>query len=260
MRPIVVAALLFAVGCDRPHTGASPVASNGPAPSTMEPLRVAEPIVVDVYTDLVCPWCFIGTERLDRAIASSEVGARVVLRHHAYLLQPETPADGVDIAAYLRDKTGREPGEAFRRVEAVARESGIALDLSKQPRLYPTIGAHALLRRAAERGTQRALERALFRAYFQDALDLTKVDALVAIAMKHGFSEEEARRIVKDPAEHATVRGETRDAAARGVRGVPFFVFPGGNALSGAQSEESLRSALVAGARASASASSKEPR
>ena len=220
---------------------------SGPAAPASAP--VSQPIVVDVYTDLVCPWCFIGTERLDRVIAASELGPRVVVRHHAFLLNPDTPAEGIDVAAYLRAKTGREPAEMFGRVEAVARASGIALDLSRQPRLYSTIGAHALLRRAGERGAQRALERALFRAYFLDGTDLTNLSALISIAAQHGFSEDEARRIAEDPSELAAVREETQQGAARGVRGVPFFVFPGGRTLSGAQSEETLRAALAEAAR-----------
>lgn len=222
-----------------------------PAPTASASASTEAPIVVDVYTDLVCPWCFIGTERLDGAVASSGLSARVVLRHHAFLLHPETPDEGTDIGAYLRAETGREPAEAFRRVEAVARESGIALDLSKQSRLYPTARAHALLRHAADRGTQRPLERALFRAYFLAGTDLTNTAALVAIATQHGFTAEEAERIVEDPRELVAVRAEAQESARRGVRGVPFFVFPGGRSLSGAQSEETLRAALAQATQAS---------
>lgn len=203
------------------------------------------PIVVDVYTDLVCPWCFIGTERLDRAIAASGLGERVVVRHRAFLLLPDTPDEGTDVRAYLQAKTGRDPTEMFQRVETVARESGIQLDLAKHPRLYPTIRAHALLRRAAERGNERALERALFRAYFLDGTDLTNVSTLVALATQHGFSEAEARRIVSDPAELAAVRNEARQARARGISSVPHFVFPNGRTLSGTQSEPALVAALT---------------
>ena len=239
-RPFLVLATLLALlpACDGPRT------QQPSAPAVPEPAPVAQPLVVDVYTDLVCPWCFIGTEVLDRAIASSSVGARVVLRHQSFLLNPDTPAEGIDVAGYLRAKTGREPAEMFGRVEAAAQKNGISLDLSKQPRMYPTIKAHALLRRAGERGTQRALERALFRGYFLEGKDFTDLNVLVAVAAQHGFTEEEARRIVEDPAELDAVRAESREASMRGVRGVPFFVFPDGRTLSGAQSEETLRAAI----------------
>lgn len=253
MRLLLVIATLLALlpACDARRPEPSVPASSEPAPTS-------QPLVVEVYTDLVCPWCFIGTEALDRAIASSSVGPRVVLRHRSFLLNPDTPDEGVDVVAYLRAKTGREPAEMFGRVESVARQNGIPLDLSKQPRIYRTIGAHALLRRADERGTQRALERALFRAYFLEGKDFTDVNALVAVATQHGFTEEEARRIATDPAELAAVREESREGAMRGVRGVPFFVFPGGRTLSGAQSEETLRAALEQAAAAAASETSPE--
>jgi predicted DsbA family dithiol-disulfide isomerase len=235
--------LLFAVltvACEKRLEEPSPTAApqRGPEPS-------ATPIVVEVYTDLVCPWCFIGTERLDRAIAASGLATRVIVRHRAFLLQPDTPDEGIDIRAYLQAKTGREPTEMFRHVEAVAKQSSIPLDLSKQPRLYPTIRAHALLRRAAERGTDRALERALFRTYFLEHSDLTTVSTLVTLATHHSFTEAEARRIINDPADLTAVREEARQATARGITGVPYFIFPGGRTLSGAQSEQALLAALT---------------
>jgi predicted DsbA family dithiol-disulfide isomerase len=241
-RRLLLLAVLTAA-CEKRLEEPSPTAATDAPQRRPEPS--AAPIVVEVYTDLVCPWCFIGTERLDRAIAASGLGARVVVRHRAFLLQPDTPEEGTDIRAYLQAKTGREPTEMFRRVEAVAKESGIPLDLSKQPRLYPTIRAHALLRRAAERGTDRALERALFRTYFLDGSDLTNLSTLVSLATQHGFSEADARRIVNDPAGHTAVRQEARQASARGITGVPYFVFPGGRTLSGAQSEQALLAALT---------------
>lgn len=92
------------------------------------------------------------TERLDRAIAASGLQQRVVLRHHAFLLQPDVPPEGTDIATYIRTRYGREPDESH--VEAMARESGIALDMTKQTRFYQTLYAHTLLREAGRRGTQ----------------------------------------------------------------------------------------------------------
>lgn len=254
-RLLLVLATLLAclVGCDNRSTKPSVAAQATPAQA--EPAPASQPIEIDVYTDLVCPWCFIGTEVLDRAIEKSSVGPRVVLRHKSFLLNPDTPAEGIDVVSYLREKTGREPTEMFSRVEGVAQRNGIALDLSKQPRMYRTIHAHALLRNAENRGTQRALERAFFRAYFVEGKDLTDMNNLVAIAAQHGFTEEEARRIANDPAELDAVRAEAREASMRGVRGVPFFVFPDGRTLSGAQPEEAFRAALEQAASASPSAS-----
>lgn len=231
---------LLAMACEPRRSEPSPAAS-----ADRETKTGPTPIVVEVTTDLVCPWCYLGTERLDRAIAASGHAARVEVRHQPFLLSPETPDEGTDVTAYLRAKTGREPKEMFARVEAVARESGLPLDLSKQPKLYPTVRGHALLQRAQSPQQQRALERALFRAYFVDGTDLTSRAALVAIATAHGFDEQTAKRIVDDPAELTAVREAARGAAQRGVTGVPLFAFPGGKKLSGAQSEGALRAAIV---------------
>lgn len=206
----------------------------------------APPVVVEVYADMVCPWCFVGTERLDQAIAQSGLGPRVVVQHKTFLLNADTPPEGIDVAQMLREKTGREPAELFGRVEAFARESGIALDLSKQPRQYSTVKGHALLRHAAAKGTQRALEQALFRANFLDGKNISDDDTLVALATPHGFTADEARRIVTSPQELDAVRAEAMAASRAGITGVPFFVFPDGRKLSGAQPAETLRAALVA--------------
>lgn len=244
----ILAITLLAIGCNGRRAPAEVVeTAASPAAEVVETGRQASegPLVVEVYTDLVCPFCFIGTERLDRAIVASGLGDRVVVRHRSYLLRPDTPPEGIDIHAYLRQRTGRDPAESWGRIEAMARQSGIAdLDLSKQRINPPTIHAHALLRAAESRGTQRAIERALYRAHFIEAVNISDPSVLVSIATAHGFTEEDARHVVSDPAGLAAVRRESEEGARRGVRGVPFFVFPNGETLSGAQDESTLRALL----------------
>ena len=207
--------------------------------------------MVDVYTDLVCPWCFIGTERLDKAIVDSSLADRVVVVHHAYLLNDAVPPEGIDVAAHLREKTGRDPATMFAKVEAVAKESGIALDLSKQTRMYSTIPAHALLRAAANkpRGVQRALERDLFRAHFQQQQNISDVGVLSSLAAPHGFTDAEVKAIVADDGAAQQVIADARQASRDGVRGVPYFTFNGASPLSGAQPEAALVAAIQAAAR-----------
>lgn len=246
--PLLLAGLMLVLAaCNSQRT---PSTENAPTESdsiSREPAM--QPIVVEIYADLICPFCFIGTERLERAIASSALQERVVVRHRAFLLQPDMPAEGIDVRTYLLTRTGREPSELFGPVEEMARESGLALDLTRQPRNYPTLAAHALLRHAEAKGTQRALERALYRAHFMDASNISDASVLVALATPHGFTEEEVRRITTDPAELATVRADAEAAARRGVRGVPHFVIDGERVLRGAQSEANLRTALEHSAR-----------
>ena len=130
------------------------------------------------------------------------------------------------------------------RAEAAARESGIALDLSLQAMTYPTDAAHTLLRHAHAKGTQRALASAFFRSYFVEAKNIAEESVLADIAEQHGFSREEALELASAPAELELTREEALSAAQGGIRGVPFFVFDGRLAVSGAQSVGVLQAAI----------------
>ena len=197
---------------------------------------------IELVSDCVCPWCYVGSVRLDRVLADEAEPPKVV--HRSFFLDPGTPEEGVDIADMLRRKYGVEPRAAWDRVESAARESGLALDLTKQRRQWPTLRAHTLLRHAAARGTQRELARALFRANFDDALNINDPGVLAELGERHGFEGSEVLTLVGDPAELQATRAEADAAVAAGVRGVPFFVFDGRLAVSGAQREPVLREAL----------------
>ena len=122
----------------------------------------AAPLEIDVFADVVCPWCFLSAERLDRVLASFAHPVRVI--HHPFFLNPDTPPEGDDVPARLRRKYGVAPEQLWARLEAEARKSDLALDLSKQRWSYPTARAHTLLRHAAAKGTQRALVKAFYQA------------------------------------------------------------------------------------------------
>ncbi|MCX5568750.1 DsbA family oxidoreductase [Kaistia nematophila] len=209
-------------------------------------------IQIDVVTDIVCPWCFIGVVRLHKVLAENGIAARVV--HHPFFLDPSVPPEGIDVAEKLRKRFGGDPSAMFARVEAEARKSGIALDLSKQPRQRPTAAAHTLIRHALEKGTQDALATALFEAHFMDARNVADPDVLAEIGARFGFSAEEARRIATDPAELEITRQEAAAAAEGGISGVPFFVFNRQLALSGCQPEDVFEQALAQATGASAAA------
>jgi predicted DsbA family dithiol-disulfide isomerase len=170
----------------------------------------------------------------------------VVVTHHAFLLDPTTPPEGFNVQEHLRKKYGGDPLRMFATVEAAAKASGIPLDLKLQPSSYPTLAAHTLIRHAAAKGTQRAFVLSLFRAYFLEAKNISDANVLAALATPHGFSVDEALAILGNDAELAQTRSDAQEAAEGGVRGVPLFIFDGRRALSGAQPEEVLRSALHA--------------
>ncbi len=202
------------------------------------------PVKIDIFSDIVCPWCLIGTERLTRALDALGLGATARVTYHAFMLRPDTPEGGVNLQEELRAKYGADPRALFDRVESAARESGIALELSRQPRTYSTQRAHTLLRHAGPKGTQRALARALFEANFHEGLNISDGEVLRRLATAHGFSSEEVSRLLQDPDELALTRRESDDAHRQGIQGVPFFLFNDRFALSGAQPESVFREAL----------------
>jgi predicted DsbA family dithiol-disulfide isomerase len=201
-------------------------------------------ITIDLFSDLVCPWCFIGATRLEQALEGlvDEVTAEVC--YHPFFLDPNVPPAGVSIPDMLRKKYGADPRQLWARVESAARESGLALDLSLQPLMYPTAAPHTLLRHAEGKGTQRALASELFRAYFQDAANISDPAVLADIAERHGFTRAEALALLNAPEELELTREAAISAAQGGIRGVPFFIFGGRLAVSGAQSVSVLQAAI----------------
>jgi predicted DsbA family dithiol-disulfide isomerase len=197
---------------------------------------------IDLFTDVVCPWCYIGFNRLEQARPTS--GEAVSIRHHPFLLDPSTPLEGVSIADMLRAKYGVDPKTMFLRVEVAARESGLELDLSKQPRMYPTLRAHTLVRLAREKGNEHALVGSLFRAYFDEAKNISDPSILIELGASHGLDAGEIERAVDDEAELERTKVEAREAVELGIRGVPFYVFDKRFAVSGAQPIELLSRAM----------------
>jgi predicted DsbA family dithiol-disulfide isomerase len=203
------------------------------------------PLLIDTYSDIVCPWCFIGTRRLQLAIGSLDPVPPVELRYRPYLLHPDAPPDGIDLRDMLSQKYGGDPRRMFERVEAAARDAGIPLDFSRLSRTYSTLAAHTLLRHAREKGTQRELADALFTAYFIDARNISDADVLADVAGKHGFAEGEVERLTGDDDELVRTGREAQAAAISGIRGVPHFVLNGRYSLSGAQPVDLFRTAIA---------------
>ena len=204
-------------------------------------------IDIDVVSDVVCPWCFIGTRNLELALESLP-DVQATVRFRPFLLDPDTPPGGADLRERLRHKYGVDPDTMFGRVEAAARASGIPLDFSRVRRSVSTVAAHTLLRTALEVGgpaSQGALARAIFQAYFLEGRDVGQADVLVELATAQGIDDGAARRALGDEAELARTREEASEAAAGGIRGVPFFILAGRFALSGAQPSDVMRSAVT---------------
>jgi predicted DsbA family dithiol-disulfide isomerase len=208
--------------------------------------RSVREIDIVVVSDVVCPWCLIGVERLDQALrAMPDVKATV--RFHPFLLDPTTPEEGDDLRERLERKYRMPAAAMFARVEAAARESGIPLDFAKVRRSIPTIRAHTLIRMGEDAdgpGRSGLLKRALLRAYFLEGKDVSHLETLVEIGVAHGLPAESIRARLTDPDALAETKALAREAGEQGVTGVPFFVVDERLALSGAQPVDVLQKAI----------------
>jgi predicted DsbA family dithiol-disulfide isomerase len=198
---------------------------------------------IDVFSDFVCPWCLIGTHRLERVLDDLGMLADTRIRYRPFLLDPSTPPEGKNIPEELRRRFGRDPAPMFQRVEAEARASGIRLELAKQPLMVPTVRAHALMRNTLiER--QHAFAKELFEAYFLDARNISDPLVLTDLALAHGHSAADVARILEDEAELTATRREAELPPRMGIQGAPFFLIDSAIAISGAQPEDAFRRAL----------------
>lgn len=199
---------------------------------------------IDVFTDVVCPWCLVGSARLDQALARLPEDIDVVVENHPFYLDPTVPAEGVDVAEMLAAKYGRDPKEMWERVESEAAKAGIALDLSKQPRMFNTAKAHTLTRLSLANGNQHELANTIAEAYFLGHQQINDDNVLADIAVAHGWDRGDALDAINDEHELSITAQLAQDASTQGIRGVPFFVFGGKYALSGAQPDAVFTQAL----------------
>lgn len=202
------------------------------------------PLVIEIYSDIVCPWCYIGAAQLNSALAMAPEIGPVQLVYRPFMLDADTPAGGVDLATSLKRKYGGDPAQMFARVEQAGQRAGVTIDFDRQTRGYPTVAAHTLLRHAIARGTQVALAHALHHAYFTEGLAIDDPEVLDALAAQHGFEPGEGARLSGDEAERAITFQQAAEAGERGIRGVPFFVLDGRLGVSGAQPVEVMRRAI----------------
>ncbi|WP_127753995.1 DsbA family oxidoreductase [Devosia sp. 1566] len=199
---------------------------------------------IDVFTDVVCPWCLVGSARLDQAVAALPDDIDVIIENHPFYLDANTPAEGVDVGEMLRQRYGRDPAEMWERVESEALKAGIELDLSRQPRMYPTAKAHTITRLSKPLGIQHEVANAIAEAYFLEHRQIFDDNVLADIAASFGFDRGDALDAMNDEHELAITQQLAEQAAAQGITGVPFFVFGEKYALSGAQPPEVFAQAL----------------
>jgi predicted DsbA family dithiol-disulfide isomerase len=210
----------------------------------------ADRLAIDVVSDVVCPWCFIGKRRLEKALAESAVPVEV--RWRPYQLDATIPPEGKSRRAYLEAKFGSPEriAQMHERVAAVGLTEGIPFAFERIAVSPNTLDAHRLIRWAGEAGVQEAVVEALFRAYFIDGRNLADPAVLAKIAAAAGMDGAVVLSRLASQEDSEAVRREIDEAQRIGVTGVPTFILAGRYALVGAQPAEAIAEALAQAAQA----------
>ena len=191
---------------------------------------------IDVYADVVCPWCYVGEKRLERALLERP-DLDVELRWRPFQLRPEMPAGGLPWTEFALEKFGGEENmrRAFAHVSAAGEPDDVLFDFDRVASAPNTVDAHRLILHAAGQDKDREITDALFRGYFAEGRDLNEPDDLAAMAAEVGLDPEEVREFLAGDAGIEDVWESQRTATSLGISGVPFYVIDGRYAVSGGQ-------------------------
>jgi predicted DsbA family dithiol-disulfide isomerase len=208
----------------------------------------AEPLTIDVVSDVVCPWCFLGKRRLDSAIRASD-GAPIVVRWRPYQLDPSIPAGGMDRRAHIMAKFKDDARLAaiHDRLTEMGKDVGIAYAFDRIERAPNTLDAHRLIRWATVGDKQGAVVDRLFRLYFEEGRDVGDRKLLIEVARACDMDAEIVEKLYADGDDVDLVQAEIAQAQAIGVTGVPFFIFASRYGVPGAQDTEVLVKAIAQG-------------
>jgi predicted DsbA family dithiol-disulfide isomerase len=191
---------------------------------------------IDIYSDTVCPWCYLGKRRFELAVAARpHYEPRVTWR--PFELNPDLPPEGVDLAPYLAAKMGtaERMAQTHAELKRHGEASGIEFRFDLMKRMPNTRRSHLLIAHAARAGRQAAVKDRVMRAYFEEGCDIGDVEVLVQLAVEAGLAEHESRAALILRAGQDGVIAAERHATVLGITGVPTFVFDGQYTISGAQ-------------------------
>ena len=200
-------------------------------------------LTVEVYSDVICPWCYVGKRRFERAIQQVGNTVKTHVAWRPFQLNPTMPQNGMDRAAYLTAKFGGP--DRFKEMEQRLLEAGraerIPFAFEKVARTPNTFLAHRLIWYSGIQGRQDAMVDRLFKGYFEEGLDIGSLSILAELAEQAGLRAHEFLMSEEGAAE---VKAEESVGHKMGIRGVPYFVFDGTYGVSGAQPPEVFLSAL----------------
>ena len=193
-------------------------------------------ITLDIISDPICPWCYIGKARLDRAIAETGFD-QFDISWRIFQLNPAMPPKGMDRREYLESKFGGPKGaeQVYSRIRDTAAETGLDLDFDAIKRTPNTFDAHRLVRWAKATGNQSAVVQQLFHRYFEKGEDISDHGVLLDVAESAGMERAVVAKLLEGDADRDTLTMEENAARQMGVSGVPCFVIGGRHVIQGAQ-------------------------
>ena len=204
-----------------------------------------KPLKIDVVSDVVCPWCYIGKRRIENALAMA-ADVPVELQFRPYFLNPWVPREGISRDEYLTTKFGSV--DAYKgiasRVVAAAAEEGLVYRPELVKRQPNTIDCHRLIHWAEALDKAPEMKQRLMELYFRDGGDLTDMNVLVQAAADVGLDRDETRRRLSSDEDVASLSAQAQEAAEKGISGVPTYVLAQKYAVSGAQDPKLLARAI----------------
>lgn len=196
-------------------------------------------IKLDIFSDPICPWCFIGKTLLDRALAEAPQSP-FTIEYHPFQLNPDMPKGGMDRADYLEAKFGGKKGavEVYGRIAEAAEEAGLMLNFAAIERTPNTLDAHRLIHWAGLEQRQIPVVSMLFDAYFMQGRDIEDHEVLADIADSAGCDAAVIRRLLATDADADDIRARDAHARERGVTGVPTHIIANQHVVPGCQPPE----------------------
>lgn len=208
-------------------------------------MSALKPLVLDVVSDVVCPWCYIGKKRIEDALALVP-DVPVQLNWRPFFLNPWVPREGITRDEYLTQKFGSV--EAYKniagRVGEAARAEGLEYNAQLVKRQPNTVDCHRLIHWAGAIGKSAEMKQRLMELYFRDGGDLTDANVLVQAARDVGLDGDDVKKRLATDEDVALISGNAQEAAEKGISGVPTFVFAQKYAVSGAQDPQALARAI----------------
>jgi len=200
---------------------------------------MTDPIKLDIMSDPICPWCYIGKAHLDRALAA-EPDHPFLIEWHPFQLNPDMPAGGMDRRTYLERKFGGKEAavQAYAPVVEHAKKAGLEINFEAMQRTPNTMDAHRLIHWAGIEGRQTAAVSALFKAYFVEARDIGDADVLADVADSIELDASVVSRLLQTDSDVQDIRDRDAHSREMGINSVPTFIVAGKHAVPGAQPPE----------------------